>query len=147
MKLARWIALLWTLLILIGCWLPAESLTIKERRDGSLWGLNIPHLDKAVHFVMFSGFAVLWIFAQPAGIRARNIILVGVGLALLTEAVQGTSWVGRDAGWDDVAADLVGLGAGAFFMTLTPTSRIRSFFERGLSRPPAILSAHQESSA
>jgi hypothetical protein len=106
-RLLLWTAILWTTLILIGTLLPARSLP--ETGSGSGFSLlDLPYFDKAVHFALFFGFGVLWILATGAQSRAR-VLIAGLALAVLTELLQTIPAIGREAGWEDVAADALGL--------------------------------------
>lgn len=103
------LALGWTLLILILCWMPTRDLGLA--RDDSRW-LKIPHLDKLVHATLFGGFALLWF--QVTSFRRSWPLIVAAGLfmAVGTEYVQGLPFVGRDADIWDGLADSVGLFLG-----------------------------------
>jgi VanZ family protein len=104
----RWVAGLWTLAILVACWLPRAALPVRE---GNARVGSIPHLDKVIHFSMFVGFGYLWILALPRGWSIRVLVL-GIVLAIVSELGQNHPWVGRDAGLDDGLADTFGLAFG-----------------------------------
>jgi VanZ family protein len=76
--------------------------------EGGRW-IAIPHLDKLVHLILFGGFVGLWWRAvgDSAG-RLMVIVAAGVALGVLTELGQAIPGLGRDAGLDDLVADLVG---------------------------------------
>ncbi|AEF42279.1 hypothetical protein AS9A_3841 [Hoyosella subflava DQS3-9A1] len=69
----------------------------------------IPHLDKAVHFVLFAALALTSCFAQ---IRALPTLLWVSTFAVLSELLQGALPGNRTADVLDVAADIVGAVAG-----------------------------------
>jgi VanZ family protein len=108
-KSARFIAILWTLLILIGCFTPGKEIP----------KIDVPFIDKWVHLVMFGGFTFLWLCARPI-INARSLIvllLITVGLGTFIELIQGLlSFLGRSMEFMDAVADSVGgiLGIGLF---------------------------------
>ena len=60
MRIRLGLAVLWTLVILVLCWTPADWLPVKET-EGQGW--DLPHKDKFVHAGMFLVFAVLWLEA------------------------------------------------------------------------------------
>ncbi len=112
MKLRLWIAIVWTSLILIACWLPRSQMPVSE---GAPSLLKLIHFDKIVHAGLFAGFAFLWRRATSASATSR-ILAIGLALAVVTELGQATSWVGRDADVWDGLADAVGvlIGLGGF---------------------------------
>jgi hypothetical protein len=99
-------ALLWTALILVACAWPSNRLPIEE--TGKALG-QIKHLDKVVHAALFAGFGFFWV--RVGGIRLRLFLLIVVGImfAAVTELLQLIPAVGRDADWDDLGADAIGL--------------------------------------
>lgn len=68
--------------------------------DGELF----PNADKVVHMCMFGGPALLALVG-----RWRWAPLVLACYAPVSEVIQGTSFVGRDADWHDVVADVSGI--------------------------------------
>ena len=100
-KRARIFAILWTLLIFIACLLPAKD--IPE--------INVPFIDKWVHFGLFGIFAFLWLCTRPS--RKITFLLFILGLSIYTgwivECLQGLlSSLGRSKDMMDVLADAVG---------------------------------------
>ena len=100
-KRARFLALLWTLLIFILCLLPAKD--IPE--------VHVPLADKWVHFIMFGVFAFLWLCTRPS--RKISFLLSIFFLTVLTgwlvELAQGTfTSLGRSEDMMDVLADGIG---------------------------------------
>lgn len=111
-------ALVWTALIFAACWFPRQSLPFAERV-----GRSYPMLrpDKMVHGLLFAGFGWLWMRALPGSARTRAIIVAaGLAMAPITEVGQWMPWVGRDAGWGDGLADVVGLLVGCSAAVLMP---------------------------
>ena len=104
-------ALAWTLVILALCWWPRAYMGIIERPDRPFF---VPNVDKLVHLGMFAGFAFLGMRVGSSATRARGvaILLVGGGVAVLTEMVQNTRFVNRDGNAADALADVVGLVVG-----------------------------------
>ena len=106
---ARFLDMLWTLLIFIGCFIPA-----KEIPD-----VNVPFIDKWVHLVLFGGFAFLWLCARPV-INFKSLLgmfLIAVSLGSFIELMQGLlTFLGRSMEFMDAVADSVGglLGIGLF---------------------------------
>src|SRR5581483_2598325 len=89
------LATFWTILICVGCWLPASWLGTVET-DADVKRL-IPHLDKIVHFTLFLGFGLLWGWVargQPR--RLLLVVAAGLALAILTELGQAAPFVDRD---------------------------------------------------
>jgi VanZ family protein len=99
----------WALVIMALCWLPHG--VVRKVENGSSW-FEIANLDKAVHAGIFAVFGVLCLRALAGPKRAIQVVLLGLALAALTELVQELPLIGRDAGFDDVFADLVGVIAG-----------------------------------
>jgi len=99
-------AVVWTLLIMVLCWLP-RSLVLEVEGESS-W-FKLPHLDKVVHCGIFVIFSILWLrvrsFRRPFGLVA----LSGFALAVLTEIVQGLPIVGRDTSVADMVTDAIGV--------------------------------------
>ena len=110
-KYARFMAVLWTLFIFIGCLYPSKELP----------EVNVPFFDKWTHFVLFGVFSFLWLWARvPAG-QSRYVIIVTVA-TLLGVTIEGLQailiFLGRSAELMDAAADAVGaaLGAAAYYL-------------------------------
>jgi VanZ family protein len=108
-KRARFLAVLWTLLIFIGCFLPGKDIP----------DVQVPFIDKWVHLVLFGGFTFLWLCARPVR-TARSLItifLLSAALGSLIELLQGLlSFLGRTMDIMDALADSIGglLGIGLF---------------------------------
>ncbi len=100
-KQARSIALLWTLLIFIGCFFPAQELP----------KVDVPLIDKWTHFVMFGGFTFLWLCAKPAYTTKSLflLLLISVAFGSFIEVMQGQlTFLGRSMELMDAVADSVG---------------------------------------
>jgi hypothetical protein len=108
MKLWTWLAIGWTLLILVLCWTPPRRLPMAET------GMSFFHVvggDKIIHAGIFAVFSVLW--RRATSPRSVPIIFVsGLALAIITELGQATSLVGRDGDLWDGLADTVGMAIG-----------------------------------
>jgi len=108
-KQARFLAMLWTLLIFIGCFTPGQDIP----------KVDMPLIDKWTHFVLFGGFTFLWLCARPVR-KARWLVILFIIAALLgsfIEVMQGAlSFLGRSMELMDAVADALGgaLGIGLF---------------------------------
>lgn len=96
----RWLAIAWTIIILIGCLTPHKEL------PGPLITWN----DKAMHIAIFIPFSLLWILS---GRRSNSVLIAGFLLGALIEALQYVLPINRTAEWVDLFADCVGTVAGA----------------------------------
>jgi len=99
-KRARLLAILWTLLIFILCFLPGNELP----------DVNIPFIDKWTHLVLFGVFSFLWLCANP-GIQIRFLLIIlaiTIFLGWLVEYIQGHFVVGRTQDNMDTLADTAG---------------------------------------
>jgi VanZ family protein len=106
---ARFIAIIWTLLIFVGCLFPSQQLP----------HVAVPFIDKWTHFVMFGGYTFLWLCAKPAYTTAYviKLLVVAVLLGCAIEVLQGTlTALGRSMELLDAIADAVGalLGIGLY---------------------------------
>jgi VanZ family protein len=93
-------AILWTIIILIGCTIPGPKIE-------PVVTLN----DKFMHIAIFVGFAVLWVLA---GRRPVWVLVAGLLYGILIEVIQGVLPINRSADVDDAVADFIGtlLGVG-----------------------------------
>jgi hypothetical protein len=96
----------WTLVIMILCWIPN---IVIHRFEGNGTFFQVPNVDKLVHSGIFIVFAVLWLRALSGSRRMYVVGISGILLAILTEAVQEVPMIGRDATLGDVVADSVGV--------------------------------------
>jgi hypothetical protein len=102
-------ALLWTLAILTVCWLPRRWVEVVE---GERPWLQIPALDKVIHWFIFVGFSVLWLRLGQSRRRIAWIVVAGIALSAITELVQNLPVVGRDGSVGDFLMDLTGIAVG-----------------------------------
>jgi hypothetical protein len=103
------LAALWTLTIMVLCWMPGYI--VQEVEEGSSW-FAIPNLDKVVHWGIFVVFAVLWLRTSTSRRRYAWVTLGGLALAVITELVQMIPAINRNAGLDDGITDLIGVALG-----------------------------------
>lgn len=97
--LVRWLAIAWTIIMLIGCLTPHSEL------PDDLLTLN----DKVQHVAIFALFTVLW---RLTGYSLMTVALVGVLFGGLIEVLQYVLPINRSADWIDLAADSVGVFLG-----------------------------------
>jgi len=110
-KRARFIAILWTLLIFFLCFLPSNE--IPE--------LNVPLVDKWVHFILFGCFSFFWLLSlkHPRTIHFFFWIMLSAVFGWLVEELQGfLSFLGRCKENMDIVADAIGGMLGAFLLFL-----------------------------
>lgn len=110
-KQARFLAVLWTLLILLGCFTPSKDLP----------KVDVPLIDKWTHFVFFGGFTFLWLCAypRPKAFWRFNIFFVSVCFGAFIEIMQwALPFLGRSSELMDLVADSIGgiLGVGLFWV-------------------------------
>lgn len=110
-KRARWLAIAWTLLIFILCFLPGQDLP----------NVAIPFIDKWAHLVLFGVFSFLWLCVTPT--RAPGFLLmlfiITVFTGWLVEYIQGHFVPSRTQDNMDTLADTAGGLIGmAVFVTL-----------------------------
>ena len=108
MRTSTWLAIGWTLLILVLCWTPPRHLPASETAPSFF---KFAHADKVIHAAIFAGFAILWRRATSPS-SAVVIAVSGVALAVITELGQATPIVGRDADLWDAVADGTGVAVG-----------------------------------
>ncbi len=103
-------AVLWTLGILSAVFIPGSYIPQSE----------LMSFDKVIHFVLFGGFAGLWMIALGDHLprAALYIIVLGVGYGILTEVGQTLMDGGRHGDPLDAVADTAGVlvGTGAFLL-------------------------------
>ncbi len=102
-------AILWTLAIMVLCWMPGSF--VKKVEERSSW-FELPNLDKVIHWGIFVVFAVLWLRTITSRRRYAWVALGGLALAALTELVQTIPAINRNAGFDDGITDLIGVAIG-----------------------------------
>ena len=109
-RLSSLLASLWTLVILIACFLPGNEIP----------NVRFPMIDKWVHFIIFAGFSFLWLLVwAPATWRAGLwVFIAAVAFGYAVELLQGSGISpGRAYDANDVLADGIGglLGVLLFF--------------------------------
>jgi len=99
-KRARLLAIGWTLLIFVLCFLPGNEIP----------KVNIPFIDKWAHVVLFAGFSFLWLCAAPTRsfVYLFILLLITAFLGWLVEYIQGHYVQGRYQDDMDTLADAVG---------------------------------------
>lgn len=100
--LFRWLAIGWTLAILVACSLPGGSLSVPDA---------LLSLDKLAHFALFAGFGGLWMRALhgPLRRRAGRVAIAGIAFAVFTELYQGLLPFERSPELYDALADIAGV--------------------------------------
>ena len=101
----KWIAWIWTFLILLACTWPGKSMPAAP----------IVGFDKLVHVSMFIGWAVLWLTVYPS--KTWTVIIAGVLYGVGLEFYQQLLPFDRSFDWWDALADAVGVFAGFGFKT------------------------------
>jgi hypothetical protein len=99
-------ASIWTIVILVLCWLPRDL--VEEVESGSGW-FEIPDLDKVVHWGIFVVFAVLWLRLGTSRWRSAWVVLGGLATAVVSEVVQTHPSIGRDGNVADGVTDMIGV--------------------------------------
>src|SRR4051812_37403200 len=99
-KRARWLAIAWTLLIFILCFLPGQDLP----------NVDIPFIDKWAHLVLFGVFSFLWLCVTPTRTPGFLLMLfiITVFIGWLVEYIQGHFVPNRTQDNMDTLADTAG---------------------------------------
>ena len=95
---ALWTCVIFSLCLADGRWFPS---------------VNIPHIDKLVHFMMFLCFSLVC-YRMPTSC----IIIFGLALAILTEILQGVLPIHRSFDLRDMLVDVIGLIIGISILYL-----------------------------
>ena len=97
---ARFIAILWTLLIFFLCFLPGKDIP----------DVNIPFIDKWVHLLLFGMLTLIWHLSQPIrNIKFAFILLIAaIFQGWIVEYIQGHFTQGRTQDNMDTLADTTG---------------------------------------
>lgn len=103
------LAVTWTLVICILCWMP--RFLVQEVEGDSPW-FQIPDLDKVIHWGIFFLFTVLWLRTGASKWRYAWVALAGLALAAITEIGQTLPAVGRDGEIGDGITDMIGVAIG-----------------------------------
>ncbi|GAB3945600.1 hypothetical protein GCM10028805_14970 [Spirosoma harenae] len=105
--LVRWLAIIWTIIMLIGCLTPHEEI------PGELATWN----DKVLHILIFAPFTLLWALT---GFQVGRVLIAGILFGALIEVLQYILPINRSADWMDLAADSLGAVAGILIVWLLP---------------------------
>lgn len=99
---AKYLAIFWTIGIFVACLWPGKELPKTD----------VPFADKWTHFILFGGFALLWLRAYPRGAKLSwlfTMALITASVGILVELLQG--WfpsLGRSRDIYDALADAIG---------------------------------------
>ena len=86
-------------------------------RNGVEQSLDVPFsLSSWAHFAVFCGMSLL-LMMRPLGYTARRVILLSLGLALMTEALQFLA-IDRHPRWRDLGIDMAGTLLAVVIMAL-----------------------------
>jgi hypothetical protein len=124
-------AVIWTVMILILCWIPARI--VHKIEEGSSW-FQVPDLDKAIHAGLFLVLALLWRRVDLSRRAIGVVILGGFALGAISELGQLLPIIRRTASLSDLATDCVGLIVG---VAIAPwVEPLLGSIERRLMRVP-----------
>jgi hypothetical protein len=98
--MARLLALLWTLVVVVALSIPGSELPAFVHLS----------MDKVLHAAAFLVLGLLWLRAYPEA--AGRVLLAGVLFALLTEVYQHVMPFDRSFSLADAFADVCGFAAG-----------------------------------
>jgi VanZ family protein len=106
----HWKSLVWAVIVFIVCSVPGNQVP-----DVPL--INIPHLDKIVHFILFFVLALVLLFElNKIRLERKPLLnaylwsaLVSIGYGVLIEALQHYVFVSRSASFWDVLANSLGV--------------------------------------
>jgi hypothetical protein len=118
-KIYSILLLVWTIVILVAVLLPKEDMITKPH-----FLVDIPHIDKVVHTVLFGVFAFLLAKVLKAkSFRIKILCIISIAIALifglLTECLQKIlyDYIQRDFSWLDFLADSVGVSLALIIFT------------------------------
>lgn len=103
--LFRWLAIIWTVIMLIGCLTPHSEL------PDELVNWN----DKGQHIAIFALFTLLW---RLAGLKFTTVAITGLVFGALIEVLQYILPINRSADWADLFADSIGVLVGMLLVPL-----------------------------
>ena len=132
-------AVIWTVLILLLCWIPASY--VQEIEGKSPW-FQIPDLDKVIHAGIFVVLAVLWRRLTSSRRAIVAVVLGCFALGALTELGQLLPIVRRNAELYDLVTDCIGVIVGVAIALLgrAVTSINRAAAFRGAFTARAVRS-------
>ncbi len=121
----RFLAVLWTMLIMVGLTLPGSQLPQS----------SLLEFDKLIHGGLFLVLTLLWLVAISKGEVGPGVAVLTIILAfsVLSELYQGWLPFGRHADFLDSAADAAGAVIG-FVVWLPLRDRLNRWSERGRGR-------------
>jgi len=101
------LAIVWNIMILFFCLINLSDINEVKR-------INIPNVDKIVHFVFYTVSSYLWLLAVLKGkvSKKTTVTLVALGLILFgltVEYLQDTFTVQRSFEWLDVLSNTLGV--------------------------------------
>ena len=116
---AKLLAIGWTLLIFILCFLPGNEIP----------NIKIPFIDKWAHIILFAVFAFLWLCASPSNkwLHLLLILVITVFTGWLVEYIQGHYVPGRCQDQMDTLADAVGGVIGVLLFYLGTYLSLRKY--------------------
>lgn len=91
--------------------------------------INIPHSDKAIHYLMFLGFAALWLYDSKNNTKTIKVLVLFLSIcfAALSELIQHYFISGRTGNIYDFVADFFGLVCGiVVYFTLVKKITIKN---------------------
>lgn len=122
-----WKSITWSLLIAYLLFIPGNDLPHNKFLD------SIPHLDKIVHFVLFTVFTFLLYFEKKIAnkvIRTVDhiqLILIAATYGACTEIIQGLMIFERTGSWFDYLTDLIAIASGTLIFLAFQKSIDRFF--------------------
>jgi VanZ family protein len=110
-KYALWLAILWTLFILLMCFKTPSTVT----------SISFVHADKIIHFVFYLVYTVLWyrflLFRKITSRKGKlNLITTAIVLGILIEISQSFLTTTRHSDVWDVVANCLGASFGIFLV-------------------------------
>lgn len=109
-KRAKFVAILWTLLIFVLCLIPGNELP----------DVDVPLVDKWAHVILFGIFSFLWMCTIPSRkpYVLFAVLVITIFLGWLVEYIQGHYAIGRSQDNMDTLADSIGgiVGVGLFII-------------------------------
>ncbi len=118
--------LVWAVVIFVVISLPPENIPQAPL-------LQVPHIDKAIHFFMFAVFGVLVLLglykkSTAGSLSLKHItmaVIAGSAYGILTESIQYCCLPGRHGNVPDVLANIFGTVFGVFVIAMAYMTSIR----------------------